>query len=139
MSVKKSKEKEKDIPVKPTTGLYFENLAGIDVNGALKRLKVEMKTFAMSLTFFAEDYADIVDKIKNALDRKDLLEARKFLHTLRGAAGNIGATEVERTAGILRTAVKEGQDNLEPLIGDLEIAFNTVLESIHSVKTVNIS
>jgi two-component system sensor histidine kinase/response regulator len=139
MSIKKIQDREIDIPVKPSTGVSFEDLVGVDVKGALKRLKVDMKTFAMSLAAFAEDYTNIIDKIKNALDRKDVLEARRLLHTLRGAAGNIGSTEVETTAKMLGTAVKEGQDNLEPLIGDLEIALNTVLESIQSFKNVNIS
>lgn len=137
MGIKGSQEKEKDIPVKSSTGLSFENLAGIDVKGALKRLKVEMNTFAMSLAAFAEDYTNIIDKIKNELNRKDVLEALNLLHNLRGAASNIGAADVETTAKMLGTAVKEGQNKLAPLICDLGIALSTVLASIHCAKIVN--
>jgi len=135
MSIKESLKKEKDIPVKSSKQASFGDLEGIDAQGALERLKVGTKTYAMSLEAFFEDYTDIIDKIKDALNRKNVPEVRQLLHTLSGAAGNIGAVRVEKAASMIGTAIKEGQSNLTPLIGDLEIALNTALKSVNSVMS----
>ncbi len=107
-------------------------LAGIDVKGALERLKVDIDVFKQSLADFLESYGSMMEKIKDALIKQDMVTARSLLHTLRGAAVNIGANEVESFARKLGEAIKSGTNKWEPLVNDLDIALNTVLKSIRS-------
>jgi CheY-like chemotaxis protein len=112
-------------------------LAGIDVKGALKRLKVDIDIFKQSLADFLESYGSMMEKIKDALIKQDMEKARRLLHTLRGSAVNIGANEVESFTRKLGVAIKSGTNKWEPLVNDLDIALNTVLESIRSVIPIS--
>ncbi len=111
--------------------------AGLDVKGALERLKVDMDVFKQSLADFLESYGSMMEKIKDALIKQDMEKARSLLHTLRGSAVNIGANEVESFARKLGEAIKSGTNKWEPLVNDLDIALNTVLKSIRSVIPVS--
>jgi len=112
-------------------------LTGIDVTEALKRLKVNTDIYEKSLKAFAESYIDAVNKIQTALNKHNdegNKETRELLHTLRGAALNIGAYDVENSASKVGIAIKAKNKNLKPLIDDLEKKLNIVLNSIHSIK-----
>jgi two-component system sensor histidine kinase/response regulator len=112
-------------------------LAGIDVEGALERLRVDMDVFKQSLADFLESYGSMMEMIKDALIKQDMGKARNLLHTLRGAAVNIGANEVESFAKKLGEAIKFGTNKWKQLVNDLDIALNTVLKSIRSVIPVS--
>jgi PAS domain S-box-containing protein len=118
-------------------GLKTNELVGIDVKGALERLKVDIDVFKQSLVDFLESYGSIMEMIKDALIKQDMGKARNLLHTLRGAAVNIGANEVESFAKKLGEAIKSGTNKWESLLNDLDIALNTVLKSIRSVIPVS--
>ena len=47
-------------------------------------------------------------QIQEALDKKDVALAERLAHTLKGVAGNIGATHVQSAAGALEKAIRDG-------------------------------
>ena len=118
-------------------GLKTNEVVGIDVKVALERLRVGIDVFKQSLADFLESYGSIIEKIKDALIKQDKEMARTLLHTLRGAAVNIGANEVESFAKKLGEAIKSGTNKWESLLNDLDIALNSVLKSIRSVIPVS--
>jgi two-component system sensor histidine kinase/response regulator len=128
--IKKWKIRERESVIK-------YKLAGIDVEGALERLRVDIDVFKQSLADFLESYGSMMEMIKDALIKQDMGKARNLLHTLRGAAVNIGANEVESFARKLGEAIKSGTNKWEPLVNDLDIELNTVLKSILSVIPVS--
>ena len=109
-------------------------LPGIDVEGALTRLKVKAETYKTSLLAFVKSYSNFIMEIRGAINREDLDETRRLLHLLKGAAGNIGAKGVELAAKMLGTAVKEEKDDLDQLVANLEFHLNSVLESIQDME-----
>jgi PAS domain S-box-containing protein len=113
--------------------LITNELAGIDVEGALERLKVDIDIFKQSLADFLESYGSTMEKIKDALFKQDREKARKLLHTLRGSAVNIGANDVESSAKKLGEAIVSEKEDLQSLINNLETSLITVLDSIQSV------
>jgi PAS domain S-box-containing protein len=113
----------------------IESLVGLDVNGALRRLKVDLSTYIKSLKAFAQNHANTIADIIYALDAKNINEVRLLLHTLKGASANLAANEVEANAKKLHTAVKMGKRNLKALIDNLDSALKIVLNSIETAKT----
>jgi HPt (histidine-containing phosphotransfer) domain-containing protein len=56
---------------------------------------------------FASNHADDVDAIQSALDAGNTNEACGFAHALKGVAGMLGATSVQRLAAELEAAIRE--------------------------------
>ena len=131
MDTNEAIEKDQASSLRLSPGKSIER-PGIDIKGALDRLKVTIEIYKRSLKFFVKRYPDFIEEVKSALGKNEPNEARKLLHTLRGSAINLGANEVKEFATKLGSAIKDGKDDLESLINDLEIALNTALESMKS-------
>jgi signal transduction histidine kinase/DNA-binding response OmpR family regulator len=95
----------------PTTGLQFES---IDVEGALHRVSGNMRLYTRLLQKVVDTQSDAADRIRGQLEANDDAAAVRELHTLRGAAGNLGLTEFAAHAGQLETAIKQGRDTEGP-------------------------
>ena len=59
------------------------------------------------LTIFAEIRHDDIATMRTAILSGDLQTAQRTVHTLRGLAGSIGATQLERQAALLESAMRE--------------------------------
>jgi HPt (histidine-containing phosphotransfer) domain-containing protein len=88
---------------------FYENLdlAGVDVNSALRRLRGNMKLFIRLLKEFSVEYRDVGDKIRESLDSGDFETARRTVHTLKGLAGNLSANDLQRAARDLEKVIEE--------------------------------
>jgi HPt (histidine-containing phosphotransfer) domain-containing protein len=70
----------------------------IDKKGALARLGGNHDMYRHLLDRFRQDQADGVARIRAALASGDRDTARRFAHTLKGLAGNIGAGDLAHSA-----------------------------------------
>jgi CheY-like chemotaxis protein/HPt (histidine-containing phosphotransfer) domain-containing protein len=86
--------------------LRSRDLPGIDVESALKRLNGNRSLLENLLKEFSRDYQDSVEEIKEALDRRDISAAQRLVHTMKGAAGNLGATDLYEAADTLESAME---------------------------------
>ncbi|MDR0877594.1 MAG: Hpt domain-containing protein, partial [Treponema sp.] len=70
---------------------------------------------------FCEDHGDDPEKIKNALEGGDITTAHRLAHTLKSAAGLLGAEKVRRPAGEIEDALADsgGEKNLNAALGKL--------------------
>lgn len=82
-----------------------EPLPGIDIEDAIKRLRGNRKLFAKLLQDFGQNYAGVVGQIREALANEDMALAQRTVHTLKGMAGNLSATELYRSAQDLEAAI----------------------------------
>ena len=67
-------------------------------------------------------------EIRNALAAGDIPTAERTAHSLKGAAGNLGATTLAEEAAKAETAVKSGQ-SIDPALDLLEAALREHSES----------
>jgi two-component system, sensor histidine kinase and response regulator len=101
-----------------------EQLPGIDIEAALKRLMGNRKLFIKLLCDFGKNYGGIVGQIRDALAREDMASVRRTVHTLKGVAGNLSATKVYEAAQDMEIAIRKadhariaaGLDQLEGLL-----------------------
>jgi|GEM_PF-1087511 len=100
-------------------GLTVPELEGIDSKAGLARVGGNVKLYRDLLKKFVRDTARGHQEIVEALEKNDQELARRLAHTIKGTAGNIGATELYDAAAAVEDAVAHG--NRETLPGAMEI------------------
>jgi two-component system, sensor histidine kinase and response regulator len=106
-------------------------IAGIDTKSALRRTGGNRRRYESLLRKFAESQAGAVEEIRAALISGDASTAERTAHSLKGAAGNLGATALAEVAAKAEAAVKTGQ-NLEAALDSLALSLRAVVEAIQS-------
>jgi HPt (histidine-containing phosphotransfer) domain-containing protein len=114
-------------------------VAGIDMAGALSRLGGNSQLLAHLLSIFAEDFAPCLQQVRASIDAGQYDSAALLVHRIRGAAGNLSANDLYRSAGELEKLLMSGStDQLEDRFQAFGFDFNTMLRSAraHASDTV---
>ena len=109
-------------------GLAIE---GIDTEGALKRLSGKRELYEALLRKFAEKQSGSVVAVRTALAAGDRAGAERELHSLKGAAGSLGAIAIAETAAECEHALREGGD-VKPSLKTLEKSLAAGVAAIRS-------
>ncbi len=99
------------------TEAVFPIIEGIDFQDGLKRLKNNHALYKKLLHLFVSKHADTVAEVKQALADNNFEEAKLKMHTIKGAAGNLGALALTNHASQLEQAIQAGD-----MITDVELA-----------------
>lgn len=106
-------------------------IPGVDLESALRRLSGDRELIDNLLHDFQQHYGDVVERIRDALAQADIELAQRIAHTLKGVAGNIGATEVYAGASAVESAIRKfEQDRLGELLDNLQASLQIVLAGI---------
>jgi two-component system sensor histidine kinase/response regulator len=97
-------------------------IEGIDTEGALKRLGNKRERYEVLLRKFAEKQSGSVVAVRTALAAGDRAGAERELHSLKGAAGSLGAIAIAERAVECERTLREG--------GDLEASLKTLEQSL---------
>ncbi|MBF0255481.1 MAG: response regulator [Gammaproteobacteria bacterium] len=107
-------------------------LAGVDRQLGLAICGQSARLYRRMLLRFLHSEADFAQRFASALQGNDLSSAERAAHTLKGLAGNLGATALQQAAQALEAACRTGeigqcqqmlapvQDQLAPLLQGLE-------------------
>jgi two-component system sensor histidine kinase/response regulator len=106
-------------------------IAGIDTEGALKRLGGKRERYEGLLQKFADKQAGTIRAVRNALASGDVATAERDIHSLRGAAATLGASALAEAAEKAEQSLKEGSAD-EMAIQQLEGAIEAVVSAIRS-------
>jgi signal transduction histidine kinase/ligand-binding sensor domain-containing protein/DNA-binding response OmpR family regulator/HPt (histidine-containing phosphotransfer) domain-containing protein len=98
-------------PVKPGAPVHDLSIPGVDVAPALRRCSQNLDLYLRLLQIFVESAASAPDKITQALERGDRGTAEREAHTMRGAAGNIGANDLAAVSTELELAIENSEEN----------------------------
>ncbi len=103
-------------------------LPGLDIDAGLRRLLGREATYHGLLRRFVAGRAEALDPLHEALRQGQLAEAQRHAHTIKGAAGTLGATAVQAAAAALEQALQEGQADspLGPLAQELQRAMDAL-------------
>ena len=85
------------------------DIPGIDVRAGLKRTGGNRQRYEALLRKFAEQQAGAVEAMKAALSIGDAATAERAAHSLKGAAGTLGAASLSEAAAEAETAIKTGR------------------------------
>ena len=118
--------------VAPSDQLPSE-LGGINVAEGLQRVGGNDSLFRKLLFKFRDGQLDTVNQIRAALTAGDRELVMRLAHTLKGVAGNIGATQLEKQAGMLETALKEQRSDVPMLLDDLGRSLERAVDAINAI------
>jgi PAS domain S-box-containing protein len=103
-------------------------LPGIDMDAGIRRLMGKEELYKKLLVGFFRKNISVPADIRAGLEKGDRDLATTQAHTLKGTASTLSAYDVHRTALNLETAIREGLNDCDRLLSDLERALTQGLE-----------
>jgi PAS domain S-box-containing protein len=104
-------------PVEPDPTGMLEKLRAIPGLGAdigLRRLRGKVRTYVRVVEMFASEHAGDAESIRQLLVEGRSADARRQAHSLKGAAGAVGAPRLMELAAALEKALADEHDAVEP-------------------------
>ena len=120
-----------EAPVTPTDKTADDSEI-IDSASAIARLGGNRQLHDRLLVRFAEDQGDFLARLRNAQAHGELDEMILLAHTLRGLAGNIGASRLASLSADLEKCLKQQPDAIRE-IDTLIAQLDTVLTSVFAL------
>ena len=131
---------EDEEAVRSRVELELPLIDGIDIKKGLQTWQ-EPDAYAKALMKFSRNYADAAADLVRLVDEGDISRATRLIHTLKGVAGNLRATDVAAAANRIDTALRENKidnirEQLSAFAGKLKTVVNAVrrLESFQNVQ-----
>lgn len=112
-------------------------LPGVDLAKALERCAGDHQLLEEILTYFYNSYQRVISDIQASLNRGDRQQAQFLVHSLKGAAASIAATELHQAASRLEKLLRSGAPGplTEPL-AELQAALVPVLTALRAWSRV---
>jgi CheY-like chemotaxis protein/HPt (histidine-containing phosphotransfer) domain-containing protein len=105
--------------------------SGLDVASALKSFHGNEKKYGDLLRRFIAYHCGDQDEARHLFSGGDVTGAARFVHTLRGAASFLQATDIVRVTASIESALMAGDvETLPSLFDELQIALDVLVESI---------
>ncbi len=93
------------------------SVPGLDTALGLRRCMGKVAFYRQMLAQFVREQALVPERIAQALQAGDWASAHRLTHTLKGVAGNLGATTVQRLADQLDQPLRERAHQGDPAVG----------------------
>lgn len=108
------------------------SLPGLDLKRGLNLLEQDYSMYIKVLKSFLEVSDDIINDIKEELEKNNLKNLMNLLHTLKGLSGNIGGFEVKEISSFLCLEMKRGCITADAFL-DLYSSYDILKESINII------
>jgi PAS domain S-box-containing protein len=111
-----------------------DHLPGLDVKAGLGRLMGNCPLYLRVLSEFTRDFKNASLNLHRNMEEGDLKSAERLAHTVKGVAGNLGATGLQKTAQDLEAAIQRGDGwGWSQPLQDFSLALNEVLQSAQTL------
>jgi HPt (histidine-containing phosphotransfer) domain-containing protein len=113
----------------------LSEIQGLDVTMGLRSLRGNQKAYLRLLGMLVEHHQADGQQMSEYLAAGNWTQVGQIAHTLKGAAGSLGAMRIRELADVLNTAIRRGADteeikaHSEALIVELP-AFITAVKSV---------
>ncbi|MBT7711942.1 MAG: transporter substrate-binding domain-containing protein [Deltaproteobacteria bacterium] len=131
------RDSAEQVDEKETDGLKKipNDLPGIDTKTGLERVGGNEKLYRNLLKKFAKNQGNSTEELNKALEDSDIKLAKRIAHTIKGVAGNIGATHLEAAAKDLESGIQQhGKDVDLILIESTHTQLELVVRSIGDLE-----
>jgi len=110
---------------------FPENIPGIDLEVGLQRVLGNKMLYLQLLRDFQQDFAAFTEQVSVALQGGELETATRLAHTLKGAAGSLGADGLQEKALKLESTMKENPENAQTQLDSTGQALEALLAALH--------
>jgi PAS domain S-box-containing protein len=126
------KDKESEINALPS------RLPGIDLKSGLATVEGNVKLYKKLLGKFKDGQKDFGQTFRQALQTEDMDTARRLAHTLKGVAGNLGASSLQNKAFRLEESCsqKNSIDTIESCLDEVLAELSTVFTGLEHVLDI---
>lgn len=129
------------VPANPTEvmrniekeSVIIPELDGIDVSDGLKRTDSNGKLYLKLLRKFVKSHGEFINEYVVAVKASDWNLAERLAHTIKGTAGSIGASLLQKACGDLETQARE-ETVLEESLSIAEKELVRIITSIASLE-----
>jgi CheY-like chemotaxis protein len=97
-----------EVPEQPTSGKTVKQGTVFDPNALLERLGGDERVYDEVVALFLQDAPRQLRSLQETVSRGDVATARRQVHTLKGASGNVGATDLEKVLLKTERACEQG-------------------------------
>jgi len=118
------------LPVEKVKEVTFPEIAGVDVEGGLKRVAGNKRLYRDLLQQFAAKQADAGSQIAAAIESGDSHLAERMVHTIKGVAGNIGLGKVLEAAEKLEGAIRREEADRFRLFEEFTLVLKHQVQAI---------
>ncbi len=110
-------------------------IPGLDLARGLAVVRGKRPLYHRLLALFVDHHGDELERLRERLRAGDLAEVQHLAHTLKGSAGNLGATAVQTAADALQMAIRQGAepDDIERCVQTLAAELPLLLDGIRGV------
>ena len=119
----------KPAPKSEPVSLRNSSIVGIDTERGLKLTGNKRGHYESLLREFAKQEAGAVEQMRTALAAGDAATAQRGAHSLKGAAGTLGATTLAEKASSAETAIKNGR-GVDEALKSLSMSLVSVVGAI---------
>ena len=122
-------------------------LPGLNIADGLRHMSGKTDLYRNLLEQFSREFDRFAERIRSLIAEGKINDARRFAHSLKGVAANLGAMAAADAAAALERSIHTGTDSrtaldhverhVTPLIGGLQDYFGVA--SIHAQKSVSLS
>jgi two-component system, sensor histidine kinase and response regulator len=112
----------------------LDTISGLDVRVGMRSMRGKMPNLLRLLRKYAETHTDDMAQLRQSLATGALEEARRLAHSLKGAAGSLGALKVQDLAARLESGIRDNApaDELDALSRQVEDTQATLARAILS-------
>jgi len=121
------KVKEKSGQTETDQEIDIPKIKGLDTEDGLSRLRGNRKLYRNLLIKFVNEFAFSARLINDKLAVNDIQTAQRIAHTVKGAAGNLGAKELQKKAFVLELEMKKDSTEIDKESID---SFNISLQNL---------
>ncbi|WP_461207392.1 response regulator [Clostridium sp. DL1XJH146] len=108
----------------------IENNIVLDEERTLIRLGSNKKLYYELLLNFKENYFDGYKTIFNFLENEEWDELKRYIHTLKGVAGNISANKLYNNMQLIEEKLMENLDEIKFFINDTDVCIKEIIQII---------
>jgi len=107
-------------------------LPGLNVHEAVHRVGDSVENYRSLLVKFRRTNRDVIDRLRTGLEAGGGEECLRTAHSLKGVAGNLGATRLHEAAAVLEAALRrdEVEEEVKKALDECQAALELTLESI---------
>ena len=111
------------------------SIPGLDIESGLALVRGNATKYARILTLFADGHGTDATRLSEGLAANDLTTLKELAHTLKGAAGTIGAKRTAEAAAVLHSAIRmnAGRDEIDSGCSALIKELTPLIERIRDV------
>jgi signal transduction histidine kinase/CheY-like chemotaxis protein/HPt (histidine-containing phosphotransfer) domain-containing protein len=123
--------KKMDTPLPPSTFNVLETeLPGIEVQAGLARVNHNEALYVKLLKSFFLDYREAPEHIRHHLESKEVDDAGRVVHSIKGVAANLGAQDLSTAAEVAERQINSDSEIEEETWDELVGCLDKVMDSL---------